>query len=106
MVVLKDTAMLMLLIYSHSTCVVSKECVVKYDKNSYANIGTYGSMEVLGNNVGRNILQYCAIIGCDGTSFLFINRKINLLKEVLKKSSCSGLTECLGEKKSLYNADI
>ena len=39
-IVAKDTDILMLLIYSYSTCEISKEWVLKYDTNSYANIGT------------------------------------------------------------------
>ena len=35
----KDTDILMLLINSYSTNVISKECVLKCDINSYANIG-------------------------------------------------------------------
>ena len=54
-VVLKDTDILMLLVYGHSTCTITKEWVLKYDKNSYANIGA--TCKYLGNNVSRNILQ-------------------------------------------------
>ena len=39
-IVAKDTDILMLLIYSYSTCEISKEWVLKYDTNSYANVGT------------------------------------------------------------------
>ena len=41
----------------------------------------------LGKTVNRNVLQYYAIIGCDATSFFYINEKINPLKEVLKKQA-------------------
>ena len=51
-------------------------------------------------------MQYYAIIGCDATSFFYINGKINPFKKILKKSSCLGLIECLSENKSLRNADI
>ena len=89
----------MLLIHSHSKCPKSKECVLKYDKNSYVNIGTI--WKYLWNKVSRNILQYYAIIGCDATSFFYIYGNINPLKEVLKKPSYLDLIECLGENKSL-----
>ena len=49
----------------------------------------------LRNNVNRN-LQHYKIIAYEATSFFYINGKINSLKEFLKKSSCLGLTECLG----------
>ena len=94
----------MLLIYSYSTCAISKEWVLKYDTNSYANIGTV--CKYLGNTVSRNILQYHAITGCDTTSFFYRIGKISPFKEVLKKSSCLGLIECLGKNKSLSNTDI
>ena len=57
----------MRLIHSHSKCVRSKECVLKYDKNSYANIGTVWTY--LGNTASRNILQYYVIIVGDANSF-------------------------------------
>ena len=38
-------------------------------------------------------------VACDATSFSCISQKINPLKEVLKKSSCLGLIEFLGENK-------
>ena len=60
-IVAKDTDILMLLIYSYSTCEISKEWVLKYDTNSYANIGTV--CKYLGSTVSRNILQYHAITG-------------------------------------------
>ena len=69
--------------YSHFTWVISKECVLKYDKNSYANIDTIWTY--LGNTVSRKVLQYYTIIGCLGTSFFYINGKINPFKEVIKK---------------------
>ena len=91
----KDTDFLMLLIYSYSTCEISKEWVLKYERNSYANIGTICTY--LGNTVSRNILQYHAITGCDTTSFFYKIGKINSFKEVLKKSSCLSLIKCLGK---------
>ena len=39
-IVLRDTGILMFPIYSYSMCEISKECKVKYDKSSYANIDT------------------------------------------------------------------
>ena len=78
----------MFFIYSHSTCAISQECVLKHDKNSYANVGTIWTY--LGN-IG--LLQYYVIIGCDATSFFYISEKINPLKEILKKSTCSGLKQ-------------
>ena len=89
--------------YSHFTCVISKECVLKYDKNSYANIDTIWTH--LGNTVSRKVLQYYTIIGCLGTSFFYINGKLTHSKKSLKKSSCLGLNECFSENKSLSNAD-
>ena len=74
-VVLKD-------IYNHSTRTISKECALKCNKNSYANIGTI--CKYLENTLSRNILHYYAIIGCDATLFFYMNGKINPLKEVLK----------------------
>ena len=103
-IVAKDTDVLILLIYSYSTCVISKERVLKYDTNSYANIGTV--CKYLGNTVSRNILQYHAITGCDTTSFFYRIEKISPFKEVLKKSSYLGLIECLGINKFLSNTDI
>ena len=38
--------------------------------------------------------------------FFNTNEKINPFKEVPKKSSLFGLTECLGENRSLSNVDI
>ena len=52
-VVWKNTDIAMLLINSHSASTISKECVVKYDKNIYANIGT--TCKYLRNTVSRNI---------------------------------------------------
>ena len=104
-IVAKDSDVLMLLIYSYSTCAICKEWVLKYDTNSYANIGTV--CKYLGNAVSRNILQYYAIIGCDTASFFFTElEKLAQVKEVLRKSSCLGLIECLGKNKSLSNTDI
>ena len=34
-------------------------------------------MDVFGTTLSRNVLQYYAIIGCDGTSFFYINGKNN-----------------------------
>ena len=103
-IVAKDTDVLMFLIYSYSTCVISKERVLKCDTNSYAIIGTV--CKYLGNTVSRNILQYRAITGCDTTSFFYRIQKISPFKEVLKKSSYLGLIECLGINKFLSNTDI
>ena len=64
---------------------ISKECMWKYDQKSYANIVTIPMY--LGNTVSRNVVQYYAIIGCDATSFFYINRKINPSQEVLKNQS-------------------
>ena len=96
----------MLLIYSYSTCEISKEWVLKYDTNSYANIGTV--CKYLGSTVSRNILQYHAITGWDffSASFFYIIGKTSPFKEVLKKSSWLGLIECLGKNKSFSNTDI
>ena len=57
----------------------------------------------LGNT---GVLQYYVIIDWDATCFSCIRWKINPLKKVLKKSSCLGLIEFLGENKSLSNAEI
>lgn len=73
------TDILMILIYSHSTCAISKESVLKYDNNSFANIFTIWTY--LGNTVSKNVLQ---MLGCDATSFFCINGKINPSKEVFK----------------------
>ena len=62
----KDRDFLTLFIYSYSTCGISKEWALKYDTNSYANIGTI--CRYLGNTVSRSILLYHAITGCDATS--------------------------------------
>ena len=59
--------------------------MLKYDKNSYANIVT--TWTYLENTVSRNVLQYYTIIDCDATSFFHINRKINPSKEVLKNQA-------------------
>ena len=75
--------------------------MLKYDKNSYANVGTIWMY--LGNT---GVLQYYVIIDWDATWFSCIRWKINPLKKVLKKSSCLGLIEFLGENKSLSNAEI
>ena len=72
-IVAKDSDVLILLIYSYSTCAISKEWVLNYDTNSYANIGTV--CKYLGNAVSRNILQYYAITGCDTASFFLQNWK-------------------------------
>ena len=52
-IVAKDTSFLMFLIYSYSTCGISKEWVLKYETNSYVNTGTIG--KYLRNIVSRNI---------------------------------------------------
>ena len=57
---------------------LSNGCVLKYDKNSYANIGTV--LTYLGNSISRNVLQYYAIIGCEKILFFFMNGKNNSLK--------------------------
>ena len=98
MVVLKDTDVLMPLIYSHSTCAISKECVLKYGKNSYPNVGTI--RKNFGNTVSRNILQYYAILGCDKFSFFYIDEKINTCQKSPEKMKLLGLTEYSGENKS------
>ena len=66
------TDILMILIYSHYTCAISKECVLKYDNNSYANAFTVWTY--LGNTVSKNVLQ---MLGSDATSFFSINGKIS-----------------------------
>ena len=76
----------------------------KYDENNYANVGTI--CKYFGYTPSRKILQYYAIIGCYGTSFFYINGRINTFKEVLKNSSCLRLIEWLGKNKSLSNTDI
>ena len=48
------TDILMFLIYSYFTLSKSKECLLKYDKNSYTNIVTIWT--VLGKTVSRNVL--------------------------------------------------
>ena len=63
-------------------------------------------MQVFWNTVSRNILRYHAITGCDTTSFFNRIWKISPFKEVLKKSNCWSLIECLGQNKSLRNTDI
>ena len=63
-------------------------------------------MDEFGKTVSRNALQYFVITGCDATSFFQINEKINPFKEVLQKSSCLGLIECLRKNESLSNADV
>ena len=100
----KDTDVLIPLIYSYSTYVISKERVLKYDTNSYANVGT--ACKYLGNTVSGDILQYHAITGCDTTSFFYRIGKISPFKEVLKNSSYLGSIECLGKNKFLSNTDI
>lgn len=52
-IVLKDKDSLMLLVNNHCTCAISKEYVVKYDKNNYTNLGTICTY--LRNTVSRNI---------------------------------------------------
>ena len=84
-IVAKDTDVLILLIYSYSTCAISKEWVLKYDTNSYANIGT--SCKYLGNTVSRNILQYHAITGCDTTSFFYRIGKLAHSKRSLENQA-------------------
>ena len=84
-IVVKDSDVMMLLLYSYSMCAMSKEWVLKYDTNNYANIGLI--CKYLGNTVGRNILQYHAITGCDTTWFFYRIGKISSFKEVPKKSS-------------------
>ena len=91
MVVLKDTDILMLLVYSHSMCAISKECVLKYGKNSYAYVGTI--RKHFGNTVSRNILQYYAVLGCDKFSFFYIDQKINTCQKSSEKMKLLGLTE-------------
>ena len=76
----------------------------KYDENNYANVGTI--CKYFGYTPSRKILQYYAIIGCYGTSFFYINGRINTFKEVLKNSSCLHLIEWLGKNKSLSNTDM
>ena len=77
-IVAKDTGVLMLLIYSYSTCATLKEWVLKYDTNSYANIGTL--CKYLWNTVSRNILQCHPITGYDTTSFFYRIGKISSVK--------------------------
>ena len=84
-IVVKDSDVMMLLLYSYSMCAMSKEWVLKYDTNNYANIGLI--CKYLGNTVGRNILRYHAITGCDTTWFFYRIGKISSFKEVPKKSS-------------------
>ena len=81
-VVAKDTDVLIPLIHSYSTYVISKERVLKYDTNSYANIGT--ACKYLGNTVSGNILQYHAITGCDTTRFFTELKKLAHSKRSLK----------------------
>ena len=76
---------MMLLIYSYPMCAISKEWVLRYDTNNYANTGVI--CKYLRNTIGRNILQYHAITGCDATWFLYRIGKISPFKEVPKKSS-------------------
>ena len=82
---------------------ILKEWVLKYDNNSYANIGTV--RKYMGNNSRRNILQYYAIIGCDATSFFYIIGKLNPFKEVFKNQSAVSI-KCLVENNYLSNADV
>ena len=91
-IVAKEADFLMFLIYSYSTCEISKEWVLNYDNNSYANIGTVCTY--LGNTISRNISQYHVITGCDTASFFYRNGKINPIKEVRKKSRCFSLIKC------------
>ena len=53
-----------------------------------------------------SVEMHYAFIGCDTTPFFCINGIINLLKQVLKKSSCLSLIEFSGENMSLIKADI
>ena len=91
----------MFLVSSHSTCAILRECVLKYDKNSYAKIvtiWTYCGTTVSGDALCVYRLRYNSV---------FLHKwKINLLKQVLKKSSCLSLIECLGENMFLIKADI
>ena len=80
-IVAEDTNFLMLLIYSYSTCGISKEWVLKYDTSSYADIGAI--CKYLGNTSNRNILQYLAITDCDTTTVFYRIGKISPFKEVL-----------------------
>ena len=92
----------MLLIYSCSTCGVSKELVLIYDTNSYANIGTI--CKYLRNTVSRNYVT----VTCDYSlryNVVFFYR-IGKIGPVLKKSSCLSLSECLCKNKSLSITQI
>ena len=56
MVVLIDIDIFTLLINSHSVYAISKECVVKYDKNVYANLANIGTLlKNLRNTISRDI---------------------------------------------------
>ena len=79
------TDILMFLIYSHSMCAISNECVLKYDKNSYANIAIIWTY--LGNTVSKNVLQNYAFIGCDATLFFYINWVTDPSKEALQNQA-------------------
>ena len=74
-IVAKDTDILMFLIYSYSMCAISNVWVLKYDTNSYFDIGTI--CKYLGNTVSRNILHDHTITGCDITSIFYRISKIN-----------------------------
>ena len=89
----------MLHIHRYSTCGISKELVLKYDTNSYANIGTI--CKYFGNTFSRNILRYHANTDCDTTSFFNRTGKVNPFKELLKNSNCLSLIECFSKNKSL-----
>ena len=56
-VVLKETDILMLLTYSHSACKISKECVVKYGKSSYANRSTISIWVMLSVEIYYNTMR-------------------------------------------------
>ena len=74
-IVAKDTDILMFLIYSYSMCAISNVWVLKYDTNSYFDIGII--CKYLGNTVSRNILHDHTITGCDITSIFYRIIKIN-----------------------------
>ena len=112
-VVLKERR-LMLLIYSHFTSAIPKKCVLKYDKNNYANIVTmWMYLGYTVNRITKLVLQNYGIIrcleekislytklcndhclqeeispsGCDTASFFCINGQTNPSKEVLKSQA-------------------
>ena len=65
----------------------SKSVFYNILKNVFSYKHFMAAWTYLGKTVNRNVLQYYAIIGCDATSFFYINEKINPLKEVLKKQA-------------------